>query len=344
MNNNISKQTKRPGTSSWKAIVKGSYVFILLILVVVILGVIKQGDGGILSRGNFLNWDYSIVNLLRNAIPILTLSGGFTLLVISGYLDLSVGSAISLCSVSYVVMVVNGFGFFPALILTLILGIALGFINGLLVVKLRITPVIATLITLSAYKGIARLIVPPGDRGIGSYGLKVMPAWINDYGRKDVFLGLPVAFFVTVAVIVIFVILQRKTILGKYAVAIGGNKTAVELTGINVKKIVWLLYILVGFLAALAAVARASYMSFGDPSAGEGMELDVIIAVLLGGTIFAGGEGSVSKSVAGALIIMVITSGLMTVMPSYWQFFIKGTVLVAAVTLNTLLVKEKAIA
>jgi len=344
MNKNISKQTRQPGTNSWKAIIKGSYVFILLFLVIVILSVVKMDTGSIFSRGHFLNWDGSIVNLLRNSVPIITISGGFTLLIMSGYIDLSVGSTLSLSAVIYAIMLLNGFGFFPALILTLIFGAVLGFINGLLVVRLRITPVIATLITLSLYKGVARLLVAPGVRAIESGEGKIMPDWINNYGRKELFnLDLPAAFFVAIAVIIILVILQRKTVLGKYSVAIGGNRLAAELSGINVNKIVWMLYIIVGVLCALAAIARASYMSLGDPAAGEGMELDVIIAVLLGGTVFAGGEGSVTKSVAGALIIMCITSGLMTVLPPYWQLLLKGAVLVLAVTLNSLLVKEKAV-
>jgi len=344
INKNKSEQMKQPGTDSWKTIVKGSFVFVLLIIVVVILSVVKQDAGGIFSRGHFLNWDGSIVNLLRNSVPIVTICGGFTLLIISGYIDLSVGSTLSLSAVIYAIMLLNGFGFFVAFILTLIFGGVLGFINGFLVTKLRITPVIATLITLSLYKGIARLLVAPGVRAIESGGGKTMPDWINNYGRTEFLkLDLPLAFFVAIAVIVILVILQKKSVLGKYSVAIGGNKLAAKLSGINVDKIVWILYILVGVLCALAAIARASYMSLGDPAAGEGMELDVIIAVLLGGTVFAGGEGSITKSVAGAFIIMCLTSGLMTVLQPYWQLFLKGTVLVLAVTLNSLLVKEKAV-
>ena len=144
-----------------------------------------------------------------------------------------------------------------------------------------------------------------------------------------------------VAVIVVLVIVQRKTILGKYAAAIGGNRTAAELSGINVVKWVWLLYIIVGFFAALAGMARASYMSLGDPLSGDGMELDCIIAVLLGGTAFSGGEGSVAKTIIGALIIMCVTTGLMTVIPAYWQTVAKGSVLLFAVVLNHLLVREK---
>ena len=122
-----------------------------------------------------------------------------------------------------------------------------------------------------------------------------MPAWINDYARKEVLLGLPWRSSSPSWLIVVLVIVQRKTILGKYAAAIGGNRTAAELSGINAVEVVWLLYIIVGFFAALAGVARASYMSLGDPLSGDGMELDCIIAVLLGGTAFSGGEGSVPR-------------------------------------------------
>ena len=143
-------------------------------------------------------------------------------------------------------------------------------------------------------------------------------------------------------VIVILVVVQRRTILGKYAAAIGGNRTSAELSGINAVKWVWLLYIIVGFFAALAGMARASYMSLGDPLSGDGMELDCIIAVLLGGTAFSGGEGSVAKTIVGALIIMCVTTGLMTVIPAFWQIMAKGSVLIVAVVLNHLLVREKA--
>ncbi len=316
-------------------------MFVLLILTIVILSVVKLGEVEMFARGHFLNWDCSIVNLLRSAAPILTLIGGFTLIIISGHIDLSVGSALSLCAVIYSLMIINGFGFTASLIITMVLGVGLGFINGLLIAKLKIIPVIATLITLSLYKGIARLIVPPGISAIKGSEFRTMPAWINDYGRKGLLGGLPAAFFVAIAVIVVLIIVQRKTIIGKYTTAIGGNRLAAELSGINAVRTVWLLYMIVGFLAALAGVARASYMSIGDPLTGDGMELDCLIATLLGGTYIWGGEGSVIKAVAGAMIIMCINTGLMTVMSPYWQLFIKGAVLVLAVALSNLLVREK---
>lgn len=342
--NNTAQQPSRAELDRSRArrsTIKKYYIYVVLLLIVAVFSVMKLDQVPLFGRGSFLSRD-SIINLLRTAAPIMTLSGAFTLLMISGYIDLSVGSAMSLNAVVFAFMVLNGFSFLPALLLTLLLGVVLGAINGFLVMRLRITPVIATLVTLLLFKGVALLIVPDGTSAVKSTAEQTMPGWINNYARQDVLMGLPAAFFVALLVIGILVVVQRKTILGKYAAAIGGNRTAAELSGINAVKIVWLLYIIVGVCAALAGVARASYMSLGDPLSGDGMELACIIAVLLGGTAFSGGEGSVAKTMIGALIIMTVTTGLMTVIPAYWQTLAVGTVLLAAVVLNHLLVREKA--
>lgn len=324
-----------------KSAVKKVYIYIVLIIIVALFSVINLGETELFGRGNFLNPD-NIINILRMAVPIMTLSGGFTLLMIAGNIDLSVGSEMSLSAVVFAYLILNGFSFLAAFAVILIMGMAMGAINGYLVMKLRITPVIATLVTMNLYKGVARLMVPQGLLSIKSSATQTMPAWINDYGRKDVIFGLPWAFIAAVVVIIALIIIQRKTVIGKYAAAIGGNRTAAELSGINAVKWVWVLYIIVGLLAALAGMARASYMSVGDPISGNGMETNCIIAVLLGGTAFTGGEGSVIKTIIGALIIMCVTAGLLTVIPAFWQTFAIGGVLIIAVALNHLLVQEKA--
>jgi len=323
-----------------RANIKRYYIYVVLALIVLVFSLLKLDEVEFFGRGHFLSPD-SVINLLRTAVPILTVSGAFTLLMISGYIDLSVGSAMSLSAVVFAWMILNGSSLLPAIGVTLILGSGMGALNGFLVMKLRITPVIATLVTLSLFKGVALLIVPDGLSAIKSSADQTMPAWINNYARQDVFLGLPAAFYVAVLVILVLVIVQRKTVLGKYAAAIGGNPTAAALSGINAVLVVWILYIIVGVFAALAGVARASYMSLGDPLSGDGMELSCIIAVLLGGTAFEGGEGWVAKTIVGAIIIMCVTIGLMTVIPAYWQNMATGSVLLAAVALNHLLVREK---
>lgn len=321
-------------------LIKKFYIYLVLLLIVLVFSVVKLNQVEFFGRGHFLSAD-SIINILRSAVPIMTLSGAFTLLMISGYIDLSVGSAMSLSGVLFAFLILNGMPFMPAFAVVLVAGIAMGLLNGLLVMRLRITPVIATLVTLNLFKGAALLVVPDGLSAIKSSATQRMPAWINDYARLDLFLGLPAAFYVAIAVIAVLIVLQRKTLLGKYAAAIGGNRTAAELSGINAVRMVWILYIIVGFFAAMAGMARASYMSLGDPLAGDGMELDCIIAVLLGGTAFSGGSGSVAKTIVGALIIVCVTTGLMTVIPAYWQIVAKGGVLLFAVVLNHLLARQR---
>jgi ribose/xylose/arabinose/galactoside ABC-type transport system permease subunit len=313
---------------------------VVLLLIVAIFSLVKIGEVGLFGRGAFLSPD-SVINMLRISVPILTVSAAFTLLMISGYIDLSVGSAMSLSAVVFSWLILNGFPFLAAFLITLVAGIAMGLLNGFNVMKLRITPVIATLVTLNLFKGIALLIVPDGTSAVKSTATQKMPAMINAYARQDVFLGLPLAFFVAIAVIIALVIVQRKTVLGKYAAAIGGNRTAAELSGISAVKYVWILYVIVGFFAAAAGVARASYMSLGDPLSGDGMETACIIAVLLGGTSFSGGEGSVAKTMIGAIIITCVTTGLMTVIPAYWQVLAMGSVLLIAVVINRLISREE---
>jgi ribose/xylose/arabinose/galactoside ABC-type transport system permease subunit len=331
---------KQDRSTTVRAILKQVYIYIVLLLIVSVFSLLKLDQVEFFGRGHFLSPD-SLINLMRTAVPILTVSGAFTLLMISGYIDLSVGSAMSLSAVVFSWLVLNGFNFFGAIIVTMLLGIAMGAINGAMVMRLRITPVIATLVTLSLFKGLALLIVPDGVSAIKSSAEKTMPGWINDYARKELLFGLPWAFWIAIAMIVLLIVLQKKTLLGKYAAAIGGNRLAAELSGINAVRVVWLIYIIVGFFAALAGLARASYMSLGDPLSGDGMETSCIIAVLLGGTAFSGGEGSVAKTMIGAIIIMCVTTGLMTVIPAYWQTLAMGTVLISAVVINHLLSQEK---
>lgn len=319
-----------------KKFVKEVYVYVILIAVVLALSLVK---GEIGQRGNFLFWP-NVSQILRFSVPIIMISSAFTFIFITGNIDLSVGSALSLTTVFYSILVLNGFGFVPALLITLVLGVVLGGINGLLVMRLRITPVIATLITMSVYQGVARYLVPEGVSAIKSSEIAKMPKWMSEFARTEVFMGLSWAFIAMIALVIILVILQKKTVLGKYMAAIGGNRTAAELSGINAVKVVWGVYILLGVVSALAGVARASYMSIGDPYTGVGLETEAIIACLLGGTVFTGGEGSVVKSVIGALIIACLTLGLKSVIPEYWQMLAKGVVLVAAVALNHKLNQE----
>jgi ribose/xylose/arabinose/galactoside ABC-type transport system permease subunit len=329
-------ESARFRTLKAKRVVKEIYVYVILIAVVIILSLLK---GELFHRGNFL-YPANIANLLRMSVPILMISSAFTLIFITGNIDLSVGSTLSLTTVVNAILLLNGFSFLSALLIVVALGILLGSVNGFLVMKLRITPVIATLITMNAYQGLARYLVPPGISSITSTDTMKMPEWMGNFSKGQVFIGLSWAFIVAIVLLIALVILQKRTVFGKYLVAVGGNRTAAELSGINVVKVVWGVYILLGAVAALAGAARASYLLIGEPYTGTGAETEAIIACLLGGTVFTGGEGSVVKSFVGALIIVCLTFGLKSVIPEYWQLLAKGAVLVFAVVLNHLLSKE----
>lgn len=311
------------------------YIYLVLVAVVVLLSTANLDRFDLFERGNFLNAN-NIINILRVSAPILTMAGAFTLLMVSGHIDLSVGSAMSLSAVVYALLAINGVPFIVAFALTVLAGCGLGAINGLLVVTLRITPVIATLITLSLFKGVALLLVPDGISAIRSVGEERMPSWFNSYGREGVLLSLPAAFWVAVAVTAVLMVAQDRGILGKYAAATGGNPTAARLSGIKTGRIVFILYIIVGVTAALAGIARASFMSLGDPLSGDGMELTAILVVLLGGTAFSGGEGRVLRSFVGALIIMALTVGMLTIVPAYFQTLVIGSALLVAAASNHL--------
>ena len=199
----------------------------------VVLSVVNLDRFGLFERGNFLNQN-NIINILRVSAPLLTLAGAFTLLMVSGYIDLSVGSAMSLSAVVYALLAINGVPFLAAFALTALVGVGLGAINGFLVVRLRITPVIATLITLSLYKGIALLLVEDGVSAIKSGGDLKMPDMVQRVrpGAACSWACRPPSGLRSLVTLVL-VVAQNRTLLGKYAAATGGNPTAARLSGIN---------------------------------------------------------------------------------------------------------------
>lgn len=314
------------GRFSLKATVKNVYVFSVLIL---IFAIFTSMSTRFISAPN-------LVNILRQCVPLFLIGGSVTLVMISGHIDLSVGGILGLCSVVYSLIIKAEMGYFAASVTTLLVGTFVGFVNGYLVMKLNIVPLIATLATMTLSVGIGKMMTP---RGVGL--IKGIPRGIEEFMRASVLFGLPMAFYIAIAVVAVLVILQKKTVIGKYAAAIGGNRTAAELSGINVRKQVWLLYVIVGFCSAMAAIARTSYLLLGDPTTGQGMEMDAIIAVVLGGTHYFGGEGSVWRTMVGVLVLMSLTAGMQVAgVPPYWQYSIRGAVLIFALLID-ILVKEK---
>jgi ribose/xylose/arabinose/galactoside ABC-type transport system permease subunit len=283
-----------------------------------------------LLSSDFLTYT-NLSNVSRQVAVVIITGSAVTLLMISGHLDLSVGSILALSGVLSAKFAFMGVPLPLAIILATFIGGAIGLLNGFLVIKLRITPVIATLGTMYIARGLTFIVCNGVSINRG------LPDSFNYIGTS--FIGpIPFPIIFVIAAIAIFYFLQSKTILGKYAVAIGGNKTAATLSGVNVGPIVTLLYVLTGLVAGFSGCVMASRLGVGQPNIGTGFEFDVIVAVVLGGTSLAGGKGSVPGMVVGALIVGCLSNGLNLLgVQTFYQSVFKGLVLVGAVLLDRIL-------
>jgi ribose transport system permease protein len=271
----------------------------------------------------------NFVNLLKQVAVVGIAGIGMTLVIISGGIDLSAGSAVSFAAVLVAGFIQNyGMAPYTAVPLVLLIGCCLGFLNGSLVTFLRIPPIIATLSTLMAFKG-AALVYTNG------YTIPLIMKFMT-MGRG--FVGpIPVPTLIMLTVYGIAFVVLKYTMLGRIAYGLGGNEEAVHLSGISVRKARLTIYTISGFTAMLAGVVIASRLSSGQPNVGDGVELDAIAAAVLGGTSIFGGVGSVWGTLIGAFILVVINNGLnlMNVSP-YSQFIARGAILAFAVAINSM--------
>ncbi|MFM0663148.1 ribose ABC transporter permease [Paraburkholderia sediminicola] len=256
------------------------------------------------------------------------LAAGMTFVILTGGIDLSVGSMLATAAMTAMICSLSpSFSAF-ALPVGLLTGAVLGGINGLLIAYLRLPPFIVTLGSLTAVRGLARLF---GDDGtVMNQNLSF--AWIGNAS----FLGVPVLALIALAVITVSWFILRRTVVGIWIYALGGNSAAARLSGIKVSLILLFVYVVSGLLSGLGGVMSAARLYAANGSqVGQGYELDAIAAVILGGTSFVGGVGSIWGTLVGALIIAVLSNGLVIFgVSDIWQFIIKGLVIIAAVALD----------
>ncbi|WP_254615029.1 ABC transporter permease subunit [Burkholderia pyrrocinia] len=256
------------------------------------------------------------------------LAAGMTFVILTGGIDLSVGSIVATAAMTAMMASLSpSFGAL-ALPIGLLTGAFLGVVNGLLIAYLRLPAFIVTLGSLTAVRGLARLL---GDDGtVMNQNLSF--AWI---GNASV-LGVPVLAIIALAVILISWFILRRTVLGIWIYALGGNPAAARLSGIKVSLILLFVYAISGLLSGLGGVMSAARLYAANGlQIGQGYELDAIAAVILGGTSFVGGVGSIWGTLVGALIIAVLSNGLVILgVSDIWQFIIKGLVIIAAVALD----------
>lgn len=279
-----------------------------------------------LVTDRFLTWD-NLQNVTRAASPVIIVGTAVTLVMIGRGLDLSVGSVVAACSVIAAFAAADGINLAFAYLAALALGGAFGALNGLLVVGFKVSPIIATLGTLNIARGMAYLITP-------SAILVGLPAGWSDVGTSSV-VGVPVPFAIAIVSALIFGWLLGRTVFGRHVYAIGGNEEAARLAGVNVNRTLFLLYLMSGLMAGVGAIVLSSRLGTGDPNIGIGFEFEVIVAVILGGTSLAGGEGRIFGTVVGALIVGILSNGLNLIgVEPFWQYIAMGSALIVAVVLD----------
>lgn len=283
-----------------------------------------------ITTPNFASYN-NVINILVQIAPVVIAGAAVTLVMVSGSLDLSVGGVLALSGVLSATFAAKGWPLLMAFGAGVLIGVVVGLVNGFLVVFLRINPVIATLGTLYAATGTAWLLT--GDAtsvspGRGDY---------SDLGTSRL-LNVPWTVIVMIVVLLIFIFLERWSVLGKYSVAVGSNFEGARLAGIRVNGFRVLLFALAGAACAIAGVMYSSQLASGQPSVGVGFEFSIIVAAVVGGVSLSGGRGTVLGTLAGAGIIGVIDVALnQNFVNPFWQQIIEGILLVTVVAVDSLL-------
>ncbi len=287
----------------------------------------------VIVMANINPYFFSVANFRAMAVgmaPTAVIVIGMAILLASGGFDLSVGSVMALSSTVVAMLLLTGLPIPVAVVCGLILGIIAGVANGVLVTGLGINPLIATLGTMSIARGIALVLT----EGFSVSSLPSGFAWI---GKADIG-GFPVIVLFTLALVLVFDLAVRHTRFFRQVYFIGANEKAALLSGIHVTRVRIIAYALTGFLAALAGILLASRLMSGTPTAGNGIELQVLAAAVIGGASLRGGEGTILGAFLGVVFVALINNSMtMLAVSIYWQMIVIGSVLVVAVALDMLI-------
>ncbi|MCU7550596.1 ribose ABC transporter permease [Chitinophagaceae bacterium LB-8] len=277
-------------------------------------------------------------NVMRQISVNICIATGMTLVVLTAGIDLSVGSVLALSGAITAGLLRNGLEFpsanlyvgftiLGAVLAGLLIGALLGVFNGWTITRFKVPPFVATLAVLTIARGLTML----WTKGFPISGLGESFSFIG----TGWFLGIPVPVWISGIIVLMAVLLTRKTRFGRYIYAIGGNENASRLSGINIDKIKIAVYTIAGGLAAIGGIIVTSRLDSAQPNAGITYELDAIAAVVIGGTSLSGGKGSIMGTVLGAIIIGVLNNGLVLLNVSpFWQQVVKGFVILLAVIID----------
>ena len=280
-----------------------------------------------ITRKSFLTMK-NVFNVLRQISSNLFLACGMTMVIILGGIDLSVGSIIALsgCIAAGGVARYN-MPLFAAILLGILVGLFVGICNGLVISKTTIPAFIVTLATMNITKGLAYVYT-------GGSPVRVVTKEWQFLGAG--YIGsVPTPVVLLIIVLIVTGLIMNKTKMGRYIYAVGGNAQAARFSGIKVSRVKFFVHAYSGLMAGLAGVVLASRMYSGQPTAGDGAEMDAIAAVVVGGTSMSGGSGKIGGTIIGGLIIGVLNNGLNLLnVNSFWQYVVKGTVILLAVFID----------
>lgn len=308
-------------TVIWRRLIVTREITLLALIAAVVLAM-SLASPYFFSASNFRA-------LAIGLVPAAIIAAGMSLLLISGGFDLSVGSVLALTGTILALLVVKGVPTMLAVPLTAAAGAGIGLVNGVLVTRLSVNPLVATLATMSAARGFA-LVLTEG------YSISGLPPSFGLFGVVSWF-GIPVMVLIALAVVAAGDLALRHTRVMRQLYYIGSNETAARLSGIRVDLVRVVGYVATSLLATLAGALLASRLMAGTPTAGNGLELQVLAAAVIGGASLRGGEGTVLGAFLGVVFVALINNAMtMLTVSIYWQMVVIGVVLAVAVALDML--------
>lgn len=295
------------------------YAMVIVLLLVIAFFLYKSARFGTVSN---------VLTILVSAAPFALIALGQTLVILTGGIDLSVGSVIALSAMMAALTAIMFPGaVWVAVVVAVVVGLLAGSVNGLVVSVMKVPPFIATLGMMTFASGFAYV----AGNGAPINGL---PLTFGLIANSQIF-GLTIPVIAMIVGIVAVALIMRRTAFGMRVYAVGGNKLAAEIAGVKTGRLLFSVYMISGGLAGLSGVMLASRVISGSPTLGTGYELDAIAAVVIGGTSLLGGRGTVWGTVLGLLLIQTLNNGLdILTVPAYWQDVIKGVLIVAAVAID----------
>lgn len=266
----------------------------------------------------------NLLNIVRQSSVMIIVAMGVTFVMVSGELDLSIGGVACLTGMAVSKMLTSGIPMWASIILGLLIGAAIGLVNGFLTTRFGLPSMIVTLASMNFANGCASLIT-------GGTAIYNLPEKFEFLGRG--YIGFLPAQVVFMAIIVaICAVVLSKTLLGRYALAIGGNAKVAKLAGISVVRYKIIYFVFCGLCASFGGMILTSRLASGQPNLASNMMMDTLTAVVLGGTAMSGGEGSIGGSVMGALLLTIISNGLtINGVNSFWQMIISALILIATI-------------